>query len=103
MTLHPQTGGVLRDGRGCVRVCESACVHADVLAVRCAQAHRVPSPHAGVVSPPGGSDSNESAFNAIQSLGREDPLENGMSINSSILAWRIPGQRSLAVHGIAKS
>ena len=26
----------------------------------------------------------------IQSLGQEDPLEQGMAINSSILAWRIP-------------
>jgi len=25
-----------------------------------------------------------------QSLGREDPLEKGMAIYSSILAWRIP-------------
>ena len=26
----------------------------------------------------------------VQSLGREDPLEEGMATNSSILAWRIP-------------
>ena len=26
----------------------------------------------------------------VQSLGREDPLEKGMVIHSSILAWRIP-------------
>ena len=26
----------------------------------------------------------------VQSLGQEDPLEKGMSIHSSILAWRIP-------------
>ena len=26
----------------------------------------------------------------IQSLGREDPLEKGMAIHSSILVWRIP-------------
>ena len=26
----------------------------------------------------------------VQSLGREDPLENGIAIHSSILAWRIP-------------
>ena len=26
----------------------------------------------------------------VQSLGREDPLEKGMAIHSSILAWRIP-------------
>ena len=26
----------------------------------------------------------------VQSLGWEDPLEEGMATNSSILAWRIP-------------
>ena len=26
----------------------------------------------------------------VQSLGRENPLEEGMTIHSSILAWRIP-------------
>ena len=26
----------------------------------------------------------------VQSLGLEDPLEEGMAIHSSILAWRIP-------------
>ena len=26
----------------------------------------------------------------VQSLGREDSLEKGMAIHSSILAWRIP-------------
>ena len=26
----------------------------------------------------------------VQSLGQEDPLEKGMAIHSSILAWRIP-------------
>ena len=26
----------------------------------------------------------------LQSLGQEDPLEEGMAIPSSILAWRIP-------------
>ena len=26
----------------------------------------------------------------VQSLGREDPLEKGMSTPSSILAWKIP-------------
>ena len=31
----------------------------------------------------------------VQSLGREDPLEKGMATHSSILAWRIPWQRSL--------
>ena len=42
---------------------------------------------------PGGSDSKESACNAgdLGSIpGLEDPLEEGMAIHSSILAWRIP-------------
>ena len=32
----------------------------------------------------------------VRSVGWEDPLEEGMATNSSILAWRIHGQRSLA-------
>ena len=45
---------------------------------------------------PGGSVGNEPAYNAgdargmVQSLGWEDPLEQGMATHSSILAWRIP-------------
>ena len=42
---------------------------------------------------PGGSESKEPACNAgnqVQSLGQENPLEKGMVIHSSILAWRIP-------------
>ena len=31
----------------------------------------------------------------VQSLGQEAPLEEGMATHFSILAWRIPGQRSL--------
>ena len=31
----------------------------------------------------------------VQSLGREDPLEKEMATHSSILAWRICGQRRL--------
>ena len=31
----------------------------------------------------------------VQSLGWEDPLEEGMATHSNILAWRIHGQRSL--------
>ena len=41
----------------------------------------------------GGSEGKESACNVrdgIQSLGREDPLEEGMATHSSILVWRIP-------------
>ena len=39
-------------------------------------------------------------------LGQEDPLEEGMSTHSSILAWRIPMDRGAwwaTVHGVAKS
>ena len=32
----------------------------------------------------------------VQSLGWEDSLEEGMATSSSVLAWRIPGQRSVA-------
>ena len=32
----------------------------------------------------------------VQSLGWEDPLEKEIATHSSILAWKIPGQRSLA-------
>ena len=41
----------------------------------------------------------------VQSLGWEDPLEEGMATHSSILAWRIPmdkGAWQAAVHGVAK-
>ena len=30
---------------------------------------------------------------SVQSLGQEDPLEEGMATHSSILAWRIPMSR----------
>ena len=42
----------------------------------------------------------------VRSLGWEDPLEEGMAIHSSILAWRIPMDREACqatVHGITKS
>ena len=42
----------------------------------------------------------------VQALGWEDPLEEGMAIHSSILAWRIPMDRGTwraTVHGVAKS
>ena len=32
----------------------------------------------------------ETLERCVQSLGREDPLENGMATHSSILAWEIP-------------
>ena len=42
----------------------------------------------------------------VQSLGWEDPLEEGMAIHSSTLAWRIRMDRGpwqATVHGIADS
>ena len=42
----------------------------------------------------------------VQSLGWEDPLEDGMATHFSILAWRIPmdtGASQAIVHGIAKN
>ena len=44
---------------------------------------------------PGGSDGKKKNLLAtqetrVQSLGQEDPLEQGMNTHSSILAWRIP-------------
>ena len=42
----------------------------------------------------------------VQSLGREDPLEEGMASHSSILAQRLPMDRGAwwaAVWGVAKS
>ena len=42
----------------------------------------------------------------VWSLGQEDPLEEGITTHSSILAWRIPWTEEpgrLAVHGVAKS
>ena len=42
----------------------------------------------------------------VQSLGWEDPLEEGMAACSNILAWRIPMDRGTwwaIVHGVAKS
>ena len=39
----------------------------------------------------------------VQSLGWEDPLEEGMATHFNMLAWRIPVDRWATVHGIAKS
>ena len=41
----------------------------------------------------------------VQSLGCEDPLEEGMTTHSSNLAWRIPmdkGTSWATVHGVAR-
>ena len=41
----------------------------------------------------------------VQSLGREDPLEEVMATHSSVLAWKLHGQRSLAAtaHRVTQS
>ena len=42
----------------------------------------------------------------VQSLGWEDPLEEGMATHSSILAWRIPMDRGAwraTIHDVTKS
>ena len=42
----------------------------------------------------------------VQSLGWEDPLEEGMATHSRTLAWIIPMDRQAwcaAVHGVARS
>ena len=41
----------------------------------------------------------------VRPLGQEDPLEEEMATHSSVLAWRIHGQRRLegAIHGAAES
>ena len=53
----------------------------------------------------GGSDGKECACNRGD-LGWEDPLEEGVAIHFSILAWRIPMDRRACwatVHGFAES
>ena len=42
----------------------------------------------------------------VQSLGQEDPLEEGMAAHSSILAWEIPRMEEpggATLHGVANS
>ena len=42
----------------------------------------------------------------VQSLGWEEPLENGKATHSSILAWKIPMDRGAwraAAHGVTES
>ena len=40
----------------------------------------------------------------VRSLDQEDPLEKGMAIHSSILAWRIPWtEKPGKLHRVAKS
>ena len=63
---------------------------------------------------PGGSVGKESTCKAgeqdmwVQSMGWEDPLEEGMATHPSILAWRIPwteesgGLQSLGSRGVGR-
>ena len=44
----------------------------------------------------GTSGASQVTLAQVQSLGQEDPLEKEMATHSSIFAWEIPGQRSLA-------
>ena len=47
----------------------------------------------GVIGVPGGSSGEECACSEgdlVQSLGWEDPLEEGKAAHSSVPAWRIP-------------
>ena len=37
----------------------------------------------------------------VQSLGWEDPMEEGMATHSNILAWRIPWAEETIVHAAA--
>ena len=42
----------------------------------------------------------------VRSLGQKDPLEEGMTTHSSIVAWKIPmdtGAWKATVNGVAKS
>ena len=44
--------------------------------------------------------------NQVQSLGREDPLEEGVATHSNVLAWRVPTDRGAwwaTVYGITKT
>ena len=58
---------------------------------------------------PGGSDGKKFTYNEgdlALSLYWEDPLKEGMTTHSSILAWRIPMDRGAwqaTVNGVAKS
>ena len=73
----------------------------------CWRRDRLPTPV--FLSFPGGSDSKEFAAiwkTWVQSVGWEDPLEEGMATHSSILAWRISMGRGVwtaTLHGVAKS
>ena len=49
-------------------------------------------------------NSSASAGDAVQSLGKEDPLQEEMASHSSILAWKIPCTEEPwnGVHGVTR-
>ena len=54
----------------------------------------------------GGKNSPAIQETLVQSLGWEDPLEEGMATDSNILAWKNPTDREswwATAHGVAKS
>ena len=56
-----------------------------------------------IKNPPANAETKETW---VWSLGQEDPLEEGMAMHSSILAWRIPINREARwaiVYEVAKS
>ena len=57
---------------------------------------------------PGGASGKEPTYQCrrrkemwVRSLGREDPLQEGMATHSSVLAWRIPW--TVTIHRVTKS
>jgi len=60
----------------------------------------------GFLGSSAGKESACSSGDLFQLLGWEDPLEEGMAIHSSILAWRIPTDRGAwctTVHRVTQS
>ena len=80
--------------------CMYICVYICVCIYICTYKLGFPSDSA-VKNPPSVQETQETR---VRPVGQGDPLEEGMathSSNSSILAWRIPRQRSLAgLHGV---
>ena len=79
--------------------CEQECLTSETSAKAGQYLSRTSHPNAfNKLGFPGGSVKNLPAMQEIQvrSLGWEDPLDKEMATHSSILAWRIHGQRSLA-------
>ena len=60
----------------------------------------------GLPGSSGGEESDCNAGDLVQSLGWEDPLEEGMAAHSSMLTWRTPTDRGAwwaVVHGVTQS